>query len=516
MKAGEQQAFLRILSGGNQKGSAGDELDAPFVVQVIDNFNNPLTNMNVVYTVESYPVDASNHRMSPQTVSTDVEGKALSTLTLGDKVGTYVVNASIENRASSNVTFYAHAENASVASVKVIPNSTVLLTNSAQQFSVEAYDSFGNKLPDPVADWSVVNGGGTINETGLFTAGAATRVFDDTVQAEVDGVRGYADVTVTTLPGLTGDSREGAGEVDHLVLAPETPSLQIGQKMSFSVIALDRYNQPVEASQLTYAWKAQNGSVSPNNTPEVTFTAANKVESERLEVVVSQPSKQLVKSATTTIQITPNPRGFIAVTILPESIQSGEEFEMTLVAYDGSGKINENFDGPVELTDSTQTVTPAQTAKFVKGRWTGRIAINTASENTIIRAAGQQLEGVSKNLAVASKYGGKRSDVGGPAGWVLGVVTDAGEKIANFVHSFFKLSNSFPENTKNVAASLVAVVGILGAVVSFGKAATKGMEAIGRNPYARGKIIGSLFVAFLVSVSFAILAFLIASFIKFF
>jgi hypothetical protein len=56
-----------------------------------------------------------------------------------------------------------------------------------------------------------------------FHGRTATKTFNDTVEASVLGVLGYASVTVTTLPGLAGDSRESAGLLDHLVIVPSDP-----------------------------------------------------------------------------------------------------------------------------------------------------------------------------------------------------------------------------------------------------------------------------------------------------
>ncbi|OGB75774.1 hypothetical protein A2011_01105 [candidate division CPR3 bacterium GWE2_35_7] len=78
------------------------------------------------------------------------------------------------------------------------------------------------------------------------------------------------------------------------------------------------------------------------------------------------------------------------------------------------------------------------------------------------------------------------------------------------------MSSKFPETTKNVAASGVAAIGFLGATIGFGISTARGLEAIGRNPFARGKILMSLFLAFVVSLVFAFFAFLVAGFIKFF
>jgi F0F1-type ATP synthase membrane subunit c/vacuolar-type H+-ATPase subunit K len=514
--AGEQQQFLTIVSGSNQKGGAGSKLDAPFAVKVVDLYGNPLRDVAIDFTVQSYPVDASSYKMAPESVLSDGQGVAMSNLTLGDKVGTYIVGASIKGRSSVSVTFYAQAQAATVASIKVTPESTVLLTNSSQQFTAEAFDSYGNSLGSPTISWGVVNGGGTINNTGLFTAGSATKVFSNTVEARVGDVKGTASVTVTSLPGLTGDNREGAGQIDHLVLVPKDASVKVGDKLGFAVVALDRYNAEVPANTLTYSWSATSGAFEVDNAAQVTYTAGGTAGSAKVEVVVTQDSEQLTKQVDTTVNVTPNPKGYIEVQVPASSVSSGEEFQLNLVAYNGDGTVDEEYEGPVELADSTQTLVPNKSAKFERGRWSGRVSINTASESTIIRATGQQLTGVSKNIKIVSKFNARRSNQGGIVGATYNAISELGTKIANFVHSFLNISSSFPENTKNVAAGLVAAFGFLGAAIGFGRATARGIEAIGRNPYARGKIIGSLVVAFGVSLVFAFLAFMVASFIKFF
>lgn len=515
VKAGNQQVFLTVKSGTNQSAGAGSALDNPFIVEAVDLYGNPMSDIPIRYSIDSSPVDSTGAQMAPQTVTTDNEGLARSTLTLGNKIGTYVVTASIDGRSSVGVSFYASAGAAVATSVKVTPSTTVLLTNSSQQFTAQVFDSFGNQITSQAPTWSVVAGGGTITQDGLFTAGTSTSVFTNTIQAAVGGATGYATVTVTTLPGLVGDNREGAGEIDHLVLTPQNPSLQVNKSQGFSVSALDRYNQEVPANTLTYSWHVTGGTLSSTTSPSVTYTAPGSVQPSQIDVEVTQADKQLTKSVSTPIKVTPNPQGYIMITTPADKIASGEEFAVTLTAYNGDGTVDEAFTGPVQLSDSTQTVTPAQTGTFTKGVWNGKISINTADPSTVISAVGNQRQGVSRNLAIQSKYTFSRTSTKGILGAVYNAISAAGEWIANFVHSFFKVSSSFPETTKNVAASLVAVAGLLGAAYGFGRSMARAMEAIGRNPYARGKILGSLFIAFSISLLFVGVAFLIAGFIKF-
>jgi hypothetical protein len=71
--------------------------------------------------------------------------------------------------------------------------------NSSQQFVAVGKDASGNVFViSPV--WSVVNGGGAIDNNGQFTAGAAAGAFPNTVRATSGSISGAASVTVTTPP----------------------------------------------------------------------------------------------------------------------------------------------------------------------------------------------------------------------------------------------------------------------------------------------------------------------------
>ena len=68
--------------------------------------------------------------------------------------------------------------------------------NATQQFVAVGKDANGNVfLFSPV--WSVVNGGGVINSSGMFTSGATAGTFANTVQATSGAISGTATVTVT-------------------------------------------------------------------------------------------------------------------------------------------------------------------------------------------------------------------------------------------------------------------------------------------------------------------------------
>jgi hypothetical protein len=87
-----------------------------------------------------------------------------------------------------------------LATITVTPNPATVQINTTQQFTAVGRDASNNVVAiTPV--WSVTNGGGSINAgTGLFTAGAVTGTFNNTVRATSGAIFGTATVIVTTTP----------------------------------------------------------------------------------------------------------------------------------------------------------------------------------------------------------------------------------------------------------------------------------------------------------------------------
>ncbi len=116
--------------------------------------------------------------------------------TAGTTAGTYpntVVATS--GTISGNATVIVTA--GALATITVTPNPDSLPPNAQQQFTAVGRDGGGNVVPI-TPTWSVVAGGGTINAaTGLFTAGAATGTFVNTVRATSGTIFGSATVVVS-------------------------------------------------------------------------------------------------------------------------------------------------------------------------------------------------------------------------------------------------------------------------------------------------------------------------------
>ena len=87
-----------------------------------------------------------------------------------------------------------------VASITISPASATLDQEATQLFAATAYDSSSIPIPGTTFNWSVVAGGGTIDNTGLFTAGTVAGTYANTIQATATGVNGLASVVVNATP----------------------------------------------------------------------------------------------------------------------------------------------------------------------------------------------------------------------------------------------------------------------------------------------------------------------------
>ena len=187
---------LEKISGDNQSGFTGEPLANPFVVEVRDQFSDPLEGATVTFTAT-----AGGGTLSAETATTDANGRAESTLTLGTEPGTNTVSASVEGIAETE-TFSAEA-----TLPPPIP-TTLQMDSDGEQDEltggtsmdpsvVEVIDQDGNPLEDvPVTftilepDGSMSTTTGTTNENGRaeFTLPLNSDPGTYTITASVEGI----------------------------------------------------------------------------------------------------------------------------------------------------------------------------------------------------------------------------------------------------------------------------------------------------------------------------------------
>jgi hypothetical protein len=116
--------------------------------------------------------------------------------TAPDRAGVYFVQAAIgEVAATAKVT----VKPGTARTVRVLPTAATLKPRDTVAFSATAFDEWGNSVPI-TPTWHVTAGSGTIDEQGIFTAGASGV---STVTLDVEGIAASATATAQCVPPRT-------------------------------------------------------------------------------------------------------------------------------------------------------------------------------------------------------------------------------------------------------------------------------------------------------------------------
>ena len=165
----------------------------------------------------------------------------------GTAGGPYTVTATsgaVNGTASVSVTLPPPV----LTTITVSPSSIGVLAGGTQQFTATAKDQYGAALASqPTFTWAV-GGGGSIDSTGLFTAGN-TAGGPYTVTASSGGVTGSAGVTVSaaSTPVLTA-----------IELTPGNAGVAAGGTVQFTASAKDQHGVTM-ASQPSITWRVSGG-----------------------------------------------------------------------------------------------------------------------------------------------------------------------------------------------------------------------------------------------------------------
>ena len=265
---------LESISGGDQEGLTGEALANSFVVEVRDQYDNPMAGVTV-----SFAVSEGGGSLSATTATTDANGQAASTLTLGSDPGTNSVEVSVEGVSRTEVF--------SVEANLPPPVPTVLedISGNGQEgvtgevlanpFVVEVRDQYDDPMAGVTVTFSLLTGGGALSATTATTdangraASTLTLGSDpgtNSVKASVEGISrtevfsaeaSLPPPVATALSIVSGDNQTGFTS-EALASA-------------FVVEVRDQYDDPMDGIAVTFAVTAGGGSLSS----EIAMTDAN-------------------------------------------------------------------------------------------------------------------------------------------------------------------------------------------------------------------------------------------------
>ena len=187
---------MAVQSGGNQNGTVATALAQPIVVEV-----KAFDNLPSVGTRVDFAIGTGGGSLSALTATTDANGRASTTLTLGTVAGANSVVATVANVAPLTINATANAGAATTLVMVQQPSATATSgAPLAVQPRVRLQDAFGNSVST-----SGVQVAAAVVSQDPITLGGTT-----TVATDANGVANFTDLSLVGLGGNATLSFSGA------------------------------------------------------------------------------------------------------------------------------------------------------------------------------------------------------------------------------------------------------------------------------------------------------------------
>ncbi|MDZ7261111.1 MAG: Ig-like domain-containing protein [candidate division KSB1 bacterium] len=267
---------IKLVSGNNQTGAPGMPLAAPFVVKVVDKYNNPIAGHSVTFTVTAGDGTLDGSTDKTKTYLTEADGTTRTKLTLGSTPG-------VTNRVQASASRAGNPLTGSPVTFEAIPgvaSKIVYVAGNNQTGSagwpladsckVQIQDNYGNPYGGYTVTFTVTEGNGTLDGTSQTTKNVTTNIngiakvlltlgptpgASNKVQASAvkDG-QPLTNSPITFTARAVGLSKLSKVSGDSLSGTVGTPLAQ-----PFKVLVRDSLNKAIAGWPVTFAVKSGNG-----------------------------------------------------------------------------------------------------------------------------------------------------------------------------------------------------------------------------------------------------------------
>ncbi|MBK8150618.1 MAG: DUF2341 domain-containing protein [Acidobacteria bacterium] len=275
--------------------------------------------------------------------------------------------------------------------IVVTPATPSVVTGATQQFAAQGFDASNNPIQNLTVSWSIGNGGGTINSSGLFTAGPTPGTYNNTIVASVGSITGTASVTVV------------APTLDHFNFQTIASPQYIGAPFQINITARDASNNLFTG----YTGQANLSSSVGAVTPAVTGNFSNGSWTGPVSLDQAAGNVILTASAAGSNGISNSFAVLTAPTLDHFAIQTiaspqivNVPFQVTITALDASNNPLPVYAGHPNLSASAGAITPVATGDFIGGSWTGTVSLSQIAANVTITVSDGTATATSNAFAV--------------------------------------------------------------------------------------------------------------------
>ena len=245
------------ISGIEQQGPAGEALGQPFVVLVQNPNGDPLAGATVTFMVTS-----GGGTLSVTTATTDANGRASTTLTLGPDPGPNTVTATVAGLDPATFPAVGFAIPRTVGKLSGDDQDGPAGASLVEPFVVQVKDQNGNPLEGAEVAFAVTAGGGTLSAT-TATTDARGRASTTLTLGPDPG----SNTVTATATGLDPVAFSAVGSaIPHSLkkLSGQDQQKAAGAALTepFVVEVRDQKGQPLEGAEVSFAVTAGAGTLS--------------------------------------------------------------------------------------------------------------------------------------------------------------------------------------------------------------------------------------------------------------
>lgn len=259
--------------------------------------------------------------------------------------------------------------------VVVTPSNPTVIGGATRQFTAIGYDTNNNPIPNLPITWSVTNGGGTINNNGLFTAGAAPGTYNNTITATIGSVSGHASVIVE------------APTLHHFTFQTIASPHYINVPFQVTLTARDAAGNIFTGYSGNAVLSASTGIASPTTTGNFTagtWTGFVSLNTAGAAITITAAVDAINGTSNSfAVLVVPALHHFGIHTIASPQIVN-VPFEISITAYDSANNPLPVYNGTPTLTSSVGTITPLVTGSFIGGTWAGTASLDTIGSGVTI------------------------------------------------------------------------------------------------------------------------------------
>jgi hypothetical protein len=387
------------VSGSGQSAEISQTLVSPFIVQVNDAFGNPVSDESVSFSISGTPVDAVGQTLGTTTVLTDANGQAATTLTLGDRTGTYSVDAVW---TTQTVTFTADATEGSFSGFEIETISSPQTAGTGFSISVRAVDS-GNNTVTGYNQTAVL--GNTVGDVAPATLTFANGLVTETVTITQAGTGQALTVTDGAISETSNTFDVNAAAADAASSTATVPAGTAGVATTLTVDLVDGFGNPVSGEAGNLAASVTGG---PNSGAAVSafsddgggsYSASYTPTATGDDEITITLGGTGISGSPYTSTVSAGAAASFSFDAIGSPQQVGAAFGITITALDSEGNTADGYTGTANLATTAGTITPV-TATFTAGVASLSVDVTDAGTGQTITATDGVINGTSNAFDV--------------------------------------------------------------------------------------------------------------------